>query len=108
MHVPNPLGGYPLVLRTPSRDESRYGELLFEYTENKIYYRNKETGEIVDIAKSIYEKIIGKKAENNKIYPVKESSTIVSDQPVIPDPDNRKFNSWYFNTYKKSDFETDE
>ena len=99
MQVPNPLGGYPLTLREDRITEGRLGELLFDYTENKIYYIDLHDGTHIDIAKSIYDKIIVARLENNKIFINKESDIVSSEEDIIPEPKDRPFNSWYMNIY---------
>ena len=54
MHVPNPLGGLPLILRDVNTTNPRRGELLFDYTNADLYYINKETGKKTRLADSIF------------------------------------------------------
>ena len=67
MHVPNPLGGLPLILRDVNTTNPRRGELLFDYTNADLYYIKKETGNNTRPAGSLYQKISGSKLENSRI-----------------------------------------
>ena len=108
MQVPNPLGGYPLTLREDKTTEGRPGELLFDYIDNKIYYIDIHDNTHVELAKRIYDKIIAARLENNKIFIRKESNLILSEEPMIPEPVNRPFNSWYMNIYQRIPMDPDE
>ena len=102
MHVPNPLGGYPLVLRSKDVTSKRAGELLYDYVEDKIYYVDRHSQEVNDIAKLIYDKIIKTKLENSKIQAVRESDNVSGDEEVAPEIADRKFNTWYMVSYAKA------
>lgn len=99
MKKPIPLGRYPLVLRDSDIIDTKYGELLLEYSTDSLYYIDRHDGKKINIAKMIYDKIILDKLENSKIDIVKSNDDISSDVPVIPDISERKFNTWYMNTY---------
>ena len=40
MHVPNPLGSYPLVLRSKDAVNPRNNELMYDYVSNDLYFVN--------------------------------------------------------------------
>lgn len=102
MHRPNPFGKYPLVLRDKNTILKRPGELLYDYNEDQIYYVDKHSSEMNNIAKLIYDKIIKAKLENTKIESVKESNQVPGDEDIVPDIQNRKFNTWYMISYMKN------
>ena len=98
MQVPNPNGGYPLVLRDNNQEpEGRPGELLLDYVSNKIYYVNRSSRQKNELSKSIYNKIINTKLKNSKIKICKNNDNIDVDEPVIPNIQDRQPNTWYMN-----------
>ena len=101
MHVPNPLGGLPLILRDVNTTNPRRGELLFDYTNADLYYINKETGKKTRLADSIYQKIIASKLENSKIEVAHSDSHESAEDPAIPEVADRRMNTWYMNITKR-------
>lgn len=91
MHIPNPLGGYPLVLRDSSEERCRKGELLYDYNNNDLYYVNKQSGEKNLLAKDIYNKIIATRLENSYIEIIDSSNL-----------GERTMNHWFMNITKSS------
>lgn len=94
MHKPDPLGTYPLVLRDNIEENNKPGELLFDDSENKIYYVNKRTKQKISLSKLIYDKIVSAKLENTEIHIAKEPN-IISSIENLPRVEDRPFNSWY-------------
>ena len=101
MHVPNPLGGLPLILRDVNITNPRRGELLFDYTNADLYYINKETGKKTRLADSIYQKIIASKLENSRIEVAHSDSPESAEDPAIPEVADRRMNTWYMNITKR-------
>ena len=101
MHVPNPLGGLPLILRDVNTTNPRRGELLFDYTNADLYYVNKETGKKTRLADSIYQKIIASKLENSRIEVAHSDSHESAEDPAIPEVADRRMNTWYINITKR-------
>ena len=101
MHVPNPLGGLPLILRDVNTTNPRRGELLFDYTNADLYYVNKETGKKTRLADSIYQKIIASKLENSRIEVAHSDSPESAEDPTIPEVADRRMNTWYMNITKR-------
>ena len=101
MHVPNPLGGLPLILRDANTTNPRRGELLFDYTNADLYYINKETGKKTRLADSIYQKIIASKLENSRIEVAHSDSHESAEDPAIPEVADRRMNTWYMNITKR-------
>ena len=101
MHVPNPLGGLPLILRDVNTTNPRRGELLFDYTNADLYYINKETGKKTRLADSIYQKIIASKLENSRIEVAHSDSPESAEDPAIPEVAYRRMNTWYMNITKR-------
>ena len=101
MHVPNPLGGLPLILRDVNTTNPRRGELLFDYTNTDLYYINKETGKKTRLADSIYQKIIASKLENSRIEVAHSDSHESAEDPAIPEVADRRMNTWYMNITKR-------
>ena len=101
MHVPNPLGGLPLILRDVNTTNPRSGELLFDYTNADLYYVNKETGKKTRLADSIYQKIIASKLENSRIEVAHSDSPESAEDPTIPEVADRRMNTWYMNITKR-------
>lgn len=95
MHVPNPLGGYPLILRPIDAPNPRNGELLMDYENNDLIYVNRSTGNKNSIAMEIYKKIIASKLENTYIEICKNTG-IPGEEIEIPDVKDRKTNTMYF------------
>lgn len=101
MHVPNPLGSYPLTLRNSNTSNPRRGELLFDYENYDIYYIDKNTGIKSNLAKDIYDKIIASKLENTHILLCQtDGEGTEDDLPYISD---RKPNTFYYNIYKREE-----
>lgn len=93
MHVPNPMGSYPLVLRSKDAPSPRNGELMFDYITNDLYFVN--NGKVENAAKTIYDKIIRSKLENVKIQICKDDKTgSEANTPAVAD---RSMNNWYMN-----------
>ena len=46
MHVPNPLGSYPLVLRSKDAVNPRNNELMYDYVSNDLYFVYEYTKQI--------------------------------------------------------------
>lgn len=110
MHVPNPLGRLPLVLRESTIENPRNGELLLNYTDLDLIYVDK-SGNKKRLADTIYKQIIETKIENSKILITHTAEDTSTDEPVIPDIGDRKMNTWYMNINKRevrSSDETDE
>ena len=101
MHVPNPLGGLPLILRDVNTTNPRMGELLFDYTNTDLYYINKETGKKTRLADSIYQKIIASKLENSRIEVAHSDSHESAEDPAISEVAYRRMNTWYMNITKR-------
>ena len=101
MHLPNPFGGYPLVLRSSDVENPRNGELLFNYNTDDLMYVDKKSGEINKVSDSIYHKLIEIRIENSDIDIVKANDDVFGYEPVIPDVELRRPNSWYMNIYKR-------
>lgn len=95
MHVPNPLGGVPLILRPSSVVNPLNGELLMDYENNDLLYVNKETGKISSIAENIYKSIILANLANSTIKICKESGSS-GEEEELPDVSERDMNTWYF------------
>lgn len=106
MHVPNPLGGIPLILRDADTKNPRNGELLLDYTNADLYYVDRKTGVKSKLAESIYQKIIDSKLENAHIEIVSSDSS--GEEPTIPDVTDRVMNTWYMNITKRSEVEEEQ
>lgn len=102
MHVPNPLGGVPLVLRDVDTKNLRRGELLLDYTNSDLYFVDKETGQKERLADSIYKSIVDAKVENSKILITCSDSGPETATPAIED---RKMNQWFMNIIKREEKE---
>lgn len=94
MHVPNPLGGYPLILRPSDVPNPRNGELLMDYENNDLIYVNRETGNKSSIAMDIYNKIIASRLENSHIK-ICKNNTSSGEEEDIPNIEDRKMNTMY-------------
>lgn len=66
MHIPSPLGSYPLTLRDFNVTNPRDGELLLDYENSDLYYINRSTHEKVRMADEIYRRILEAKLQNAK------------------------------------------
>lgn len=98
MHVPNPLGSYPLVLRSENASGPRNNELMFDYTTNDLYFV--ESGKPIKLARSIYDKIIKSKLENVTVNICKSDKE--GSEAAVPDISKRKMNNWYMNIQSRS------
>lgn len=98
MHVPKPLGGYPLVLRDETASKPRNNELMFDYTTNDLYFV--ENNKPVKLVRSIYDKIIKSKLENVTVNICKSDEE--GSESVAPAIDQRKMNNWYMNIQSRS------
>lgn len=103
MHVPNPLGGIPLVLRDYDVSNPHRGELLLDYTKDDLYYIDKNTGLRVNVAEDIYKRIIEARLENPKINITKASAEVEGDEEIAPDIENRPMNNFYMNIQKRTE-----
>lgn len=102
MHVPNPLGGLPLVLRDSEVENPRKGELLLNYTTLDLITVNKKTGNKVRLADSIYQQIIATRLENSKIEITHTDTVEGAEEKTLPDVSDRKMNTWYMNITKRT------
>ena len=100
MHVPNPLGGVPLILRDVDTKNLRKGELLLDYTSSDLYFVDKETGQKERLADSIYKSIVDAKVENSKILITCSDGGSEAATPAIED---RKMNQWFVNIVKREE-----
>lgn len=66
MHIPSPLGSYPLTLRDYNVSNPRDGELLLDYENSDLYYINRADHTKVRMADEIYRRIIEAKLQNAK------------------------------------------
>ena len=91
------LSHYPLVPRDYNVSNPIRGELLMDYTYNDLYYVKPSTGEVVSIAREIYDRILAARIQNTNIV-------IYNRDKLIPKPDkdavtppviDRKFNTFY-------------
>jgi hypothetical protein len=98
MHVPKPLGGYPLVLRSNTASKPRNNELMLDYTTNDLYFV--ENGVPIKLARSIYDKIIKSKLENVTVNICKSDKE--GSEPTAPAVASRKMNNWYMNIQSRS------
>ena len=98
MHVPKPLGGYPLVLRDETASKPIKNELMLDYTTNELYFV--ENNKPVKLARSIYDKSIKSKLENVTVNICKSDKE--GSESVAPEIDQRKMNNWYMNIQSRS------
>lgn len=102
MHKPK-LGTYPLTLRDANIKVPKRGELLYDYTdsnvESTIYYIDRETLEKINLFESSINNIKEANLENTDIIVVKDTNIIIGDEPIIPNIEHRKFNSFYYSMY---------
>lgn len=98
MHVPNPLGSYPLVLRSKDSVNPRNNELMYDYVSNDLYFVN--NGKKDKLAKDIYDKIVKSKIENANIIVCKSDDE--GTESTAPDIKNREMNYWYINIQSRS------
>ena len=108
MHVPNPLGGIPLILRDINTTNPRRGELLLDYSKADLYYIDKESGNKIRVADAIYQQLIAAKLENSKIEIVHSDSSESAVEPIVPEVADRKYNTWYFNITNRTERDTEE
>ena len=102
MHVPNPLGGLPLVLRDVNKTSNpRRGELLIDYAKADIYYINKETGKKTRLADIIYQKLINAKLENSRIRITHTDVDSTATEPITPEVKDREQITWYMSIYRR-------
>lgn len=95
-HKPPELGTFPAILRDYDDPKSVPKELLMNYSDNGLYLKTPE-GEVISIAKDIYDKIIDSKIQNSAIH--------VTDNPdleVLPPISQRQYNHWYYSVKKSS------
>lgn len=98
MHVPNPLGSYPLILRSKDAVNPRNNELMYDYVSNDLYFIN--NGKKGKLAKDIYDKMIKSKLENVNIVICKSDKD--GTESEIPDITKRGINYWYMNIQSRS------
>lgn len=96
MHIPNPLGSYPLSLREHDIANPRVGELMLNYENYDLYY-NHPTDGLVSISRMIYKRIIAAKLENTYIQITHSDDYPHAEEPVLPDIADRKVNTFYIN-----------
>ena len=105
-HVPNPLGSFPLTLRDYKIKNPRKGELLLDYTLYDLYYINKHTGEMVSVAKDIYDRIMAAKLQNNTIVisDADKQDPIPGRNEIWPPVNERKYNNFYYVIRGRSEY----
>jgi len=97
MHVPNPLGSYPLSLRSYDVPSPRKGELLLNYSNYYLYYCDRYTGKIIPIAENIYREILKAKVQNTvvKICDADKQNPIPPRSEIWPPVSEREFHGAY-------------
>jgi hypothetical protein len=74
------------------------GELLLNYDNNELFFVRKSNGEIVSIARSIYDKIMSTRIKNNKVEVF--SADTLDPRPgkydIVPPLNERIYNAFYF------------
>jgi len=97
-HKPNPYGSFPLTLRDYLVADPRRGELLLNYDTNELYFCKGSTGDVVSVARDIYDKILAAKIKNNNIiiYDWDLISPLPDKDKVIPPTKERMYNSIYY------------
>lgn len=90
-------GSFPLTLRDYLVKSPRKGELLLNYQNNELYFVRISTGEVVSVAKTIYNKILSSKIKNSKLI-VFDADKLVP-QPgkdeIVPPKIARDYNAMY-------------
>lgn len=105
-HVPNPLGSFPLTLRDYNIKNPRRGELLLDYTTYDLYYINKHTGQMVAVAKDIYDRIMAAKLQNTtiNIKDADKQDPIPGRNEIWPPVSERKYNNFYYIVRGRTEF----
>lgn len=106
MHVPDPFGRFPMILRSSDAANPRNGELMMDYTKEYLYYIDRETGEKIGVADSIYKKIIASRLQNSRIFVTREDDQ--GTEPETPAVEDREMNEFYFSISNRSYFEHNE
>ena len=96
-HLPG-LGSFPLILRDYMVPDPRKGELLLNYENNELYFVRKSTGEVISIARNIYDKILATKIKNNRIvvYDADKLNPQPGRDEIVPAVKDREYNAFYF------------
>ena len=98
-HLPERFGTYPLVLRDYRVDNLQLGEILMDYSNFELYYVQRDTGELVSIARVIYDYILKLRTENTFVDVIDADKldppqiTLDDEYPKIQD---RKYNHLYY------------
>ena len=97
MHIPNPLGSYPLSLRSYDVPSPRKGELLLNYSNYYLYYCDRYTGKIIPIAENIYREILKIKIQNSviNICDADKQDPVPGPREIWPPVSERSFNETY-------------
>lgn len=105
MHLPNPLGSYPMVLRDYKTHNPIKGELLLDYTKYDLYYCSRTTGKLESVTNGVYNTVIEQKTIATptvvKDLTIDTDYRARNDEYVYPERKDRVYNSINFFTYKK-------
>ena len=63
-HLPEKFGTYPLVLRDFRVENLKLGEILMDYDKYELYYVKRDTGELVSVARDIFNYILALRTQN--------------------------------------------
>lgn len=96
-HLPEKYGSFPLILRDYDILDPKKGELLFNYNSNELYFVKPQNGEVISMARDIYNKILAAKIKNTGavIYDADKLSPLPGKDDIVPPIKDRNYNSIY-------------
>lgn len=103
-HLPSTYGTYPMVLRDYRVNNLQLGEILMDYDKFELYYVKRDTGELISIARVIFDQILKLRTENT-FFDIVDADK--SDPPQIdietpyPPINDRKYNHIYYVVKKR-------
>ena len=91
MHIPNPMGSFPLTLRDSNTSSPKPHELLLDYSDANLYFID-GFGEKKLVAQEIYDRIVASSMQNTTVEIYDEEN----NPNLVPLVSNRNPNHYYF------------
>lgn len=97
-HLPEKLGSFPLTFREYDVPDPKRGELLLNYDNNELYMVRKSDGQIISVARDIYNKILESRIQNNTVYIIDadKMSPVPGKDELVPPISEREYNGFYY------------
>lgn len=98
-HLPEKFGTYPLVLRDFRVENLKLGEILMDYDKYELYYVKRDTGELVSVARDIFNYILALRTQNSFFEIIDadlQDPPMINTEDEYPPIKERKYNHFYY------------